>query len=146
MPSWINRLAIILSLIVIYQLSKSCSPKDYIFHTFVFDNRQLNYEIETLALAGDFNDWQPGAHFLLDADGDNIWEIRISVKPGNHYYRFVLNEKRWLRDPANPQYGGKFSNSFINIDGKSYPKVISVEPANGGWLYQKADTAQFLCV
>jgi glycosidase len=139
MSSWINRLAIIISLIVIFQLSKSCSPKDYIFHTFVFDNRQLNYEIETLALAGDFNDWQPDSHFLVDADGDNIWEIRISVKPGNHYYRFVLNEKRWLRDPANPQYGGKFSNSFINIDGKSYPKVISVKPDNGSWLYQKAD-------
>jgi len=115
-----------------------------ILHTFVFDNRTHRLNIETLTLAGDFNHWQKNGPPLTDTDGDSIWTVSVKLRPGWHYYRFVLNGQTWLRDWDNPQYGGPYSNSMVYVDTMSVPVLIALSPANGSWLYDKQDTLK-LC-
>ncbi|HYG80575.1 MAG TPA: S8 family serine peptidase [Pyrinomonadaceae bacterium] len=76
-------------------------------------------EAERVALASDFNDWNPsGAPFAREADG--IWRAEVAPPPAGRYrYKFVVNEGRWLEDPLNglkepDEYGG--FNSLLEID------------------------------
>ncbi len=113
---------------------------DTIKHTFVFNNQQKKYDIRQLTVAGDFNDFDPGIHYLHDDDGDNIWRLQMPLQRGRHSYRFVLNNTRWLRDPANPNYDGPYSNACIFVDTVRYPEYSGISPPNGRWLNAPADS------
>lgn len=76
-------------------------------------------QAESVAVVGDWNDWDPEAHRLSDANNDGIWEIEVKVTPDREYrYQFLLNGKLWMPDPSSPitvddGFGGK--NSVLNI-------------------------------
>jgi len=53
----------------------------------------------SVAVAGDFNDWQPAATALRDEDGDGVWLTRVALSPGRHEYMFVVNGQQWVSDP-----------------------------------------------
>lgn len=48
-------------------------------------------------IAGTFNDWSPDATPLLDT-GDGSWAVDITLPPGRHEYRFVVDGE-WMDDP-----------------------------------------------
>ena len=56
-------------------------------------------------LAGEFNDWQfrPDQEkaLLLEEIEDNLFSIDIVLSPGRYQYKFVVNQKTWILDPAN---------------------------------------------
>jgi len=126
-------------IIVLAGLFVSCK-KTKVNHTFIFDNRERAYKIETLALAGDFNGWNKNSIFMKDTNNNNIWRVTVPLSRGGHYYRFVLNNKQWLRDMSNPLYGGAYSNSFVFIDTTTYPFLTRLNPPNGSWLFIKPDS------
>jgi len=73
----------------------------------------------SVALAGDFNDWQPELE-LADPDGDGIWSGRMLLAPGVHKYMFVINGTEWVTDPRAEQYvedGFGNRNSVLAITG-----------------------------
>lgn len=55
-------------------------------------------EARTVALAGDFNEWDPSIQ-LDDPDGDGVWSARVALEPGVHEYMFVINGSEWRPDP-----------------------------------------------
>ena len=55
-------------------------------------------EARTVALAGDFNEWDPSIH-LDDPDGDGLWSARVAIEPGVHEYMFVIDGSEWRPDP-----------------------------------------------
>ncbi len=55
-------------------------------------------EARTVALAGDFNDWDPSIQ-LDDVDGDGLWSARVALEPGVHEYMFVIDGSEWRPDP-----------------------------------------------
>lgn len=63
-----------------------------------------NQQIHTIAIAGDFNNWNPQANILQDPDGDGIWTATLKVPPGRYEYMFVLNGEKWLPDPNALRY------------------------------------------
>ena len=72
----------------------------------------------SVALAGDFNGWDAGrTRFVKLRAGD--WRAEIAPPPpGRYQYKFVVDESRWVDDPANAvkepdSYGGL--NSVINL-------------------------------
>ncbi|HJU54929.1 MAG TPA: S8 family serine peptidase [Pyrinomonadaceae bacterium] len=76
-------------------------------------------EAEHVALAGDFNGWNPRcAPLMREADG--IWRAEIAPPAAGRYrYKFVVNEDRWTEDPLNglkepDEYGG--FNSLLEIN------------------------------
>lgn len=76
-------------------------------------------DARTVALAGDFNDWQPGALTLTDADGDGVWTGTFALAPGVHKYMFIVDEERWESDPEADRYiddGFGMRNSLIAIE------------------------------
>lgn len=73
---------------------------------------------ETVALVGDFNDWNP-AHTPFTRLSTGAWRAEVDAPmPGRHHYKFIINQTRWIDDPGNAMkepdsYGGL--NSVIHI-------------------------------
>jgi chromosome partitioning protein len=53
-----------------------------------------------LALAGDFNDWNPAKSPMRRDDKLGIWQTCIDLPPGRYRYRLVVDGK-WCSDPYN---------------------------------------------
>ena len=58
----------------------------------------------TVAIAGDFNGWNPQANILEDSDGDGIWTGTLKLEPGRYEYMFVLDGEKWFPDPNALRY------------------------------------------
>ena len=52
----------------------------------------------TVSVAGGFNNWDPAANPLADPDGTGEFSIVLSLHPGMHEYKFVINGT-WCVDP-----------------------------------------------
>jgi len=53
----------------------------------------------TVAIAGDFNGWNPQANILEDIEGNGIWTGTLKLEPGRYEYMFV-----WFPDPNALRY------------------------------------------
>ena len=58
----------------------------------------------TVAIAGDFNGWNPQANVLEDPEGDGIWTGTLKLEPGRYEYMFVLDGEKWFPDPNALRY------------------------------------------
>jgi hypothetical protein len=56
----------------------------------------------TVAVVGDFNDWNPRATPLRPA-ADSLWSVVVPLRPGRYRYTFVVDGTRWRRDPSAPR-------------------------------------------
>jgi hypothetical protein len=79
-------------------------------------------QASTVALVGDFNDWDATRTPLRAAAGGGIWSVNVPLRPGQHQYAFVVDGKDWRPDPAAPRavtddFGAP--NSVIIVGGKS---------------------------
>lgn len=54
-------------------------------------------EAHSVQLAGDFTDWQ-AAPLDLKRQQDGIWKATISLEPGEHQYRLLV-DGQWQDDP-----------------------------------------------
>jgi len=50
-----------------------------------------------VAIAGSFNDWNPGSTPLLRKNG--VWVTILVLPPGSYEYMFVEDDTRWVTDP-----------------------------------------------
>jgi hypothetical protein len=55
-----------------------------------------------VSVVGDFNDWDPSATPLKMITKDGRWMVELRLKPGRYHYRFLLDGRRWERDPSGP--------------------------------------------
>ena len=84
-----------------------------------FSLKLNNNKTHTVAIAGDFNSWNPGDNLLEDADGDGIWTATLKLKPGRYEYMFVLDGKKWVPDPNALRYvkdGFGNKNAILEIN------------------------------
>ena len=56
-------------------------------------------DAQSVALAGEFNQWHAQA---MSKQSDGTWTITVSLSPGLHAYKFLVNGTDWLFDPKNP--------------------------------------------
>ena len=53
---------------------------------------------ETVALCGEFNDWDPAKH-PLKRRRDGSFSLSVSLKPGREYrFRYLVDGERWEND------------------------------------------------
>lgn len=65
--------------------------------SFVF----VNLDVASVHLVGDFNNWNLTSH-PMEQILDGLWRIDVEAPaPGRYRYKFLLNESRWVEDPAN---------------------------------------------
>jgi len=64
-----------------------------------FTLRLSEGKVQTVAIAGDFNQWNSQNNRLEDPDGDGIWTATLKLPPGRYEYMFVLDGGKWVPDP-----------------------------------------------
>ena len=70
-------------------------------------------EAHKVSLAGDFNNWNP-ASSPLTKDGSGLWFCKFATPgPGQHQYKFVVDDRRWIEDPSN---GMKVSDGYGGLN------------------------------
>ena len=52
-----------------------------------------------VAVVGDFNDWDPAATPLRPTGDPGGWVVELRLKPGRYNYTFLIDGRRWARDP-----------------------------------------------
>ena len=73
----------------------------------------------TVAIAGDFNGWNPQSNILEDPEGDGIWTGILKLEPGRYEYMFVLDGEKWFPDPNALRYvkdGFGNKNAILEIN------------------------------
>ena len=53
---------------------------------------------QTVELMGEFNQWK-GLAMTRQANG--TWTVKVSIPPGTYGYKFLVDGKEWVFDPAN---------------------------------------------
>ena len=74
----------------------------------------------SVAVVGDFNDWDLRATPLVRSDGDGVWAVTVPLTPGRYRYSFLVDGTTWLRDPraartVEDEFGR--TNSVLTIGG-----------------------------
>jgi hypothetical protein len=59
----------------------------------------------SVAVAGDFNGWNPAQTQMERTDG-GMWTATISLKPGRYQYMFVIDGNQWIADPLAAEDAG----------------------------------------
>lgn len=116
--------------------------------TFVFDPAAHGVNVgpnDKVAVAGNFNYWTgnggpQGLWRLKDRNGDNIWELDVTLdglrKPPyepDFVFRFVINNEQWLNPP---------SDAFNVISDYSGNRNFRIDPGNTGSSVIKVITDQ----
>ena len=52
-----------------------------------------------VALAGDFNGWDPRDIAMTRDSRDGRWVVTLALAPGRHNYAYVVDDTQWVRDP-----------------------------------------------
>ncbi len=87
---------------------------DRVLMRFVYVDR----DAESVAVAGDFSDWEPITLTRQDINGDVAWTGIIPLERGQHRYMFLKDGERWATDPLAGRYiddGFGNRNAVINL-------------------------------
>jgi hypothetical protein len=57
-------------------------------------------QASSVALVGDFNDWDPARSPMRTAQG--VWATTVPLAPGRYRYAFLVNGVEWRADPGAP--------------------------------------------
>lgn len=60
---------------------------------------------DSVAVVGDFNEWNPDKHLMKLDQKKGIWSKSISFKPGSeHEFRYFVDGESWRNDEAADKY------------------------------------------
>jgi glycosidase len=97
----------------------------------------------SVALAGTFNSWA-GDACMLERVSTSRWQTVFPVAPGRHLYKFVVDDRDWIVDPANPWISedGQ-NNSCLTVDatGAVLVRHAGLNAAAPGPLHARAALA-----
>jgi hypothetical protein len=65
--------------------------------TFIFEHE----EQARINVAGSFNSWSKDQSTLVNENGGKIYKVTLTLTPGRHEYKFVINGQHWVSDPKN---------------------------------------------
>jgi hypothetical protein len=74
------------------------SGSDEVMLRFVYIDSKAN----SIAVAGDFNNWEPVELERKTLNGETVWTGLVSMSRGEHNYMFVKNGTQWVTDPLAP--------------------------------------------
>lgn len=87
---------------------------DRVLMRFVYVDR----DVESVAVAGDFSDWEPIMLTRQEINGDVAWTGIVPLERGQHRYMFLKDGERWATDPLAGRYiddGFGNRNAVINL-------------------------------
>ena len=69
-----------------------------------FSMRADATQVQSIAVVGDFNDWDPDRNPLTDVNHDGLWTTTLKLEPGRYEYMFIIDGQKWVPDPSAYQY------------------------------------------
>lgn len=90
-------------------------------------------------MAGTFNLWR-GDVAPLTRVGPTTWQATLPAMPGRHHYKYVINGRDWILDPANPWVSEDAQNNScftINEFGDVFVRAGEVAQQTPGALYRR---------
>ena len=69
-----------------------------------FSMRADATQVQSIAVVGDFNDWDPNRNLLTDVNQDGLWTTTLKLEPGRYEYMFIIDGQKWVPDPSAYQY------------------------------------------
>lgn len=72
--------------------------------------------VESIHVAGTFNDWKQTELPLDGPDEAGIYSTALELAPGEHEYKFVVDGKTWVNDPGNPELVGYYKNNVVRVE------------------------------
>lgn len=84
----------------VYQQAKASPQADQVWTRFVY----IDKEAESVAVAGDFSNWNPVDLTKKTLNGQQVWTGLIPMQKGEHRYMFVKNGEKWVTDPLATNY------------------------------------------
>jgi hypothetical protein len=73
-------------------------------------------KVESVTLAGTFNNWDLKKQPLQGPERDGTFTARVILAKGTYEYKFVVDGKSWEADPTNLNTAGPTGNSFITVE------------------------------
>lgn len=84
--------------------------------------------IKSCSLAGSFNNWDKTAAPMENA-GDNTWKVTLELQPGEHQYKFVLDDENWETDPDAAEYSqDMYRNAVLRLGGETPKMKLTGKP------------------
>lgn len=74
----------------------------------------------SVALAGTFNQWSSSTHPLA-RERSGIWQLMVSLPPGEHLFMYVVDGTRWVTPPL--------AEDFVDDGFGSKNGVVVVRPS-----------------
>lgn len=62
----------------------------------------IDEQAKSVAVAGDFNNWNPVELTKKNVNGKIVWTGLVSMSRGEHNYMFVKDGDKWVTDPLAP--------------------------------------------
>ncbi len=62
----------------------------------------IDENASSVAVAGDFSDWEPIELTSQNINGEQIWTGLVSMSRGEHNYMFIKDGQQWVTDPLAP--------------------------------------------
>lgn len=62
----------------------------------------IDDEANSVAVAGDFSDWEPIELTKQQVNGEQVWSGMVSMSRGEHNYMFIKDGSQWVTDPMAP--------------------------------------------
>ena len=78
--------------------SASSAQQGTVWIRFMYTNNTA----DSVAVAGDFSQWNPVPLSPRTVNGETVWTGLVPVSQGEHEYQFVINGDRWVPDPLAP--------------------------------------------
>jgi alpha-amylase len=90
--------------------------------------------IQSVCLAGDFNDWDIVATPMADQDEDGIWTVVFPLSRGQWEYKFVVDGGIWVTDPNAPDVNYQNFNNGIVYVGLEQPPDTRIRRSDLPWV------------
>jgi anti-sigma factor RsiW len=78
----------------------------------------VDSQAQSVAVAGDFNDWDAARSPLARAEG-GVWTAMVPLNAGRYHYMFVVDGMRWVVDPLaveTSRDGFGAENSVLDVE------------------------------
>lgn len=73
----------------------------------------------SVALVGDFNNWNSAAHPMKKGKG-GVWKADLSLDAGEYQFRYLVNNNEWMNDDKAPAVANNFG-SYNSVAAVKFP-------------------------
>ena len=80
------------------------------------DDVEQPKSIESVRLAGTFNQWKTDGEALAGPDAEGFYNTTVKLPAGRYEYKFVLNGELWKADPGAQEMTLEYGNSVLHIE------------------------------